>query len=56
MARAKAQGKHVGRPCHRVTEGDLDAVAHLSVRDAAIRLGVSKSFVANRRRVSRKVA
>jgi DNA invertase Pin-like site-specific DNA recombinase len=50
MARAKAQGKHVGRPSNRVTAADLAAVAHLSVRDAASHLGVSKSLIADRRR------
>jgi DNA invertase Pin-like site-specific DNA recombinase len=51
MARARAQGKHVGRPSNRVTDADLLAVAHLSVRDAACRLGVSKSLIASRRRI-----
>jgi DNA invertase Pin-like site-specific DNA recombinase len=46
MARAKAQGKPVGRPRRAVTEADLAAVAHLPVRQAAVALGVSKSFVA----------
>ena len=56
MTRAKAQGKHLGRPCNTVTSSALAAVAHLSVRDAAARLGVSKSFVAKRRRLSTRVA
>jgi len=46
MARAKAQGKPVGRPRRAVTDIDLAAVAHLPVRQAALALGVSKSFVA----------
>jgi len=50
MARAKAQGRHVGRPSNRVTAADLAAVAHLSVREAASNLGVSKSLIADRRR------
>ena len=50
MARAKAQGRHVGRPAIRVTAADLAAVAHLSVREAASHLGVSKSPIADRRR------
>lgn len=55
MARAKAQGKPVGRPRRAVTDIDLAAVAHLPVRQAALALGVSKSFVANWR-VSTRVA
>ena len=50
MARAKAQGKHVGRPSNRLTAADLAAVTHLSVREAASHLGVSKSLIADRRR------
>src|SRR5918992_5540158 len=42
MARARRDGKHLGRPRSRVTEADLVAVAALSVRDAASQLGVSK--------------
>jgi DNA invertase Pin-like site-specific DNA recombinase len=52
MARARATGKHVGRPI--ATEVGLAAVAHLSVREAASRLGVSKSWVASRRKLSQK--
>jgi len=55
MARAKHQGKHLGRPKVKVSVADLEAVAHLSVRDAALQLGVSKSVVA-RWRLSQKVA
>jgi DNA invertase Pin-like site-specific DNA recombinase len=55
MARARTQGKHLGRPRVKVTDADLLAVAQLPVRDAASRLGVSKSFVA-RWRLSQKVA
>lgn len=55
MARAKAQGRSVGRPRHDVTEDGLLATAHLSVRAAAYQLGVSKSFVA-RWRLSQKAA
>src|SRR5512139_3275711 len=47
MARAKAAGKHVGRPRREVTNADLTAVAHLSVREAARQLQVSKSFISN---------
>jgi DNA invertase Pin-like site-specific DNA recombinase len=57
MARAKASGTHVGRPSGAdVTDADLIAVANLSVRQAAVRLGVSKSWIANRRKLSTRVA
>lgn len=57
MARAKAGGKHVGRPAAaEITDAHLIAVAHLSVREAAAQLGVSKSYVANRRRLSTRVS
>lgn len=55
MARAKAEGKHVGRPRKAVTDAELEALSHLSVRDAARMLGVSKSFVAQWR-ASKKAA
>jgi DNA invertase Pin-like site-specific DNA recombinase len=57
MARAKATGKHVGRPMATdVSAADLASVTHLSVREAAARLGVSKSWVAARRKLSKRVA
>ena len=46
LARAKAEGKHLGRPRRRVTDRELNETAHLSTRRAASVLGVSKSFVA----------
>jgi DNA invertase Pin-like site-specific DNA recombinase len=55
MDRARAQGKHVGRPRRPVTDAELVACADLSVREAAGRLGVSKSFV-SQWRVSRRAA
>ena len=55
MARARRDGKHLGRPRVKVTDSDLGAVAEPSVRDAASQLGVSKSFVA-RWRLSQRVA
>jgi DNA invertase Pin-like site-specific DNA recombinase len=55
LARAKAQGKRLGRPRRRVTERELLATEGLSVREAAKVLGVSKSFVAAWR-VSRNLA
>ena len=54
MARARSQGKHPGRPRQQVSEGTLAAVAHLSTREAAAALGVSKSFIA-KWRVSTRV-
>jgi DNA invertase Pin-like site-specific DNA recombinase len=54
MARARTQGKHLGRPRAKVTAQDLHEFAHLSVRDAAAQLGVSKSFIA-RWRLSQRV-
>lgn len=55
MARAKAQGRHVGRPRPNVTDDQLIAVEGLSVRQAASRLGISKSFV-HSWRLSRRVS
>jgi DNA invertase Pin-like site-specific DNA recombinase len=45
VARAKAQGKHMGRPRRRVSEEEIAALAHLPLRQAASLLGVSKSFL-----------
>ena len=42
MARARAQGKHVGRPPLRVSPELLESVRGLPVREAAKRLGVSR--------------
>lgn len=55
MQRARAQGKQVGRPSKRVADADFESVAHLSVREAAAQLGISKSLVATRRRLSTRV-
>jgi DNA invertase Pin-like site-specific DNA recombinase len=49
------RAKHLGRPKVAITESDLSSVSHLSVRDGATQLGVSKSVVA-RWRLSQKVA
>jgi DNA invertase Pin-like site-specific DNA recombinase len=43
MARAKAQGKHLGRPRLRVSSDLLESVRGLPIREAAKRLGVSRS-------------
>jgi DNA invertase Pin-like site-specific DNA recombinase len=55
MARARREGKHLGRPRVKVTDANLVAVAELPVREAASQLGVSKSFVA-RWRLSQRVS
>ena len=43
--RARASGKHIGRPRHRITPVDLQRTATLSVRAAARQLGVSPALV-----------
>jgi DNA invertase Pin-like site-specific DNA recombinase len=53
LTRAKAQGKRLGRPAYAITPAQFDAVEHLSLRDAATALGVSRSVV-HRFRLSRK--
>ena len=45
VARAKAQGKRLGRPRRRVSDEEIAALAHLPLRQAAALLGVSKSFL-----------
>ena len=45
VARAKAQGKRLGRPRRPVRDEEIAAVAHLPLRQAASLLGVSKSFL-----------
>jgi DNA invertase Pin-like site-specific DNA recombinase len=55
MARARTQGKHLGRPRRTVTDAALASVTYLSAREAAAALGVSKSFIA-KWRVSTRVA
>jgi DNA invertase Pin-like site-specific DNA recombinase len=53
LARAKAQGKKLGRQPYDIGAERFEAVAHLSLRDAATALGVSRSVV-HRWRLSRK--
>ena len=53
LARVRASGKRLGRPATDVATTDLQQTAHLSVRDAAGVLGVSRSIV-HRARLSRK--
>ncbi len=55
VARAKAQGKRLGRPRRRVSDHEIAALAHLPLRQAASLLGVSKSFLQSWR-LSRIVA
>jgi DNA invertase Pin-like site-specific DNA recombinase len=54
MQRAKSEGRHVGRRRRAVSDDEIAAVSHLSVRQAAALLGVSKSFL-HAWRVSRRV-
>ena len=56
MAGAKAQGEALGRPARKITDADLESVAHLSVREAASALGVSKSLIASKRQTVNAVA
>jgi DNA invertase Pin-like site-specific DNA recombinase len=53
LARAKAQGTQLGRRPYAIADAQFEAVAHLSLRDAATQLGVSRSVV-HRWRLSRK--
>jgi DNA invertase Pin-like site-specific DNA recombinase len=50
LARAKANGKRLGRPQRAVPAGRVASVAHLSVREAAAQLGVSASTLKRWRR------
>jgi len=53
LARAKAQGKRLGRKPCAIPESRFEATAHLSLRKAGRYLGVSRSVV-HRWRLSRK--
>jgi DNA invertase Pin-like site-specific DNA recombinase len=53
LARAKSQGKRLGRQPYAITDDRFEAVAHLSLREAAVALAVSRSVV-HRWRLSRK--
>jgi DNA invertase Pin-like site-specific DNA recombinase len=55
LARVRASGKRLGRPAARLALTDVARTQHLSVRDAARTLGVSRSVV-HRARVSQKPA
>jgi DNA invertase Pin-like site-specific DNA recombinase len=54
MRRARSEGRHVGRRRRDVSDEEIAAVSHLSLRRAAIVLGVSKSFL-HAWRLSRRV-
>jgi DNA invertase Pin-like site-specific DNA recombinase len=56
IARARAQGKRLGRQPYAITDAQFEAVADRSVREAAQALGVSRSVVHRWRlaQVSRK--
>lgn len=53
LARARAEGRRIGRPSERVPTDKLRAVAGLSLREGARRLSVSRSTL-QRWRVSQK--
>jgi DNA invertase Pin-like site-specific DNA recombinase len=53
LTRARAQGKRLGRQPYAIAEDRFEAVSHLSLREAAQVLGVSRSVV-HRFRLSRK--
>ena len=53
IARARAQGKRLGRQPYAIADAQFEAVADQSLRDAAKALGVSRSVV-HRWRLSRK--
>lgn len=52
LARVRAAGGHLGRPAARLDAAAVKRTAHLSVREAAAQLGVSRS-VLHRARASR---
>src|SRR5262245_50578384 len=53
LARVRASGKRLGRPAANLVLADIVRTAHLSVREAAATLGVSRS-VMHRARLSQK--
>jgi DNA invertase Pin-like site-specific DNA recombinase len=54
MRRAKSEGRHLGRRRRAVSDDEIAAVSHLSLRKASELLGVSKSFL-HQWRLSRRV-
>lgn len=55
LARVRASGQRLGRPAANLALADVARTGHLSVRDAARAMGVSRSVV-HRARVSQKPA
>lgn len=53
LARARAQGKRLGRQPYALSDQQLAAVGHLTVREAGKALGVSYSVVSRRRAMLR---
>ena len=45
LARARRQGKRLGRPATRISAADLQRTAHLSVRNAAREIGVAPTVL-----------
>jgi DNA invertase Pin-like site-specific DNA recombinase len=45
LARARANGRRIGRPAHRLTTQDIERTAHLSTRAAARALNVSPALI-----------
>ncbi len=45
LARARRQGKRLGRPATRISPADLQRTADLSVRDAAREIGVAPTVL-----------
>jgi len=56
LARARSQGKRLGRPRARVTPDGLTAVAGLSIRHAAAKLAVSTATLKRLRRGSKTLS
>jgi DNA invertase Pin-like site-specific DNA recombinase len=54
LARARAQGKRLGRPSEPVPVGKLEAVKGVSVREGARRLGVARSTLQRWRALARQ--
>ena len=45
LARVRASGRRLGRPMAPVSEADVARAAHLSIREAAATVGVSRSVI-----------
>lgn len=53
LARARAQGKRLGRRPREITKEQLSGVSHLTVREAGRALGVSHTLISRRRALER---